>query len=412
MTTGWIETTVGEVFDIQLGKMLSRKAKTGTTPFPYLANRNVQWGTVDLSSLEAMDFSEAERAKLALRPGDLLVCEGGEVGRTAIWRGEVDNCYFQKAIHRLRPKCDTVLPGYMLRFMKYAADRGFFARLTSQTSIAHLTKEKLHAMRLLLPPVSEQRRIADILDKADAIRRKRQEALGLLDDLLPAAFLDMFGDPVGNPKGWQTARMSDAVLRIESGWSVGGHERSLLVGERAVLKISAVTSGRFRPSECKVVEDEVRRRDLPFPRRGDLLFSRANTRELVGATCLVESDFPELFLPDKLWRVTPRREQVRAEYLRYLLANERFRDQIRQRSTGSSGSMMNVSQKKLLALPIPLADLTLQDSFAELVWSTYRLRSNLEQATRISGALSDALVQQAFGSRLDANDVFEGLALQ
>jgi type I restriction enzyme S subunit len=106
----WAVYTVGDVFDLQLGKMLSKSAKTGLRSYPYLANRNVQWDRVDVSDVELMDFSEFEREKFSLTPGDLLVCEGGDVGRTAIWQGEMDNCYFQKAIHRLRPVGGRVLP--------------------------------------------------------------------------------------------------------------------------------------------------------------------------------------------------------------------------------------------------------------------------------------------------------------
>ena len=189
----WEVKPVGEVFDMQLGKMLSKAAKTGLNPFPYLANRNVQWDYVDLSDLEWMDFSEVEREKFSLSPGDLLVCEGGEVGRTAIWRGEQQECFFQKAIHRLRPKDSSlVLPSYMLRFMRLAVDHGSLASFSSQTSITHLTREKFALLPLTLPQMQEQTEIVKIFDAHDArihaeeahCDKLKQLKKGLTHDLL------------------------------------------------------------------------------------------------------------------------------------------------------------------------------------------------------------------------------------
>ena len=90
---------LGDVVHIQLGKMLSPKAKTGISYFPYLRNQNVQWGRVNIANLAQMDFSLPEREKFSLRKGDLLVCEGGEPGRCAIWGGELIDCFYQKALH-------------------------------------------------------------------------------------------------------------------------------------------------------------------------------------------------------------------------------------------------------------------------------------------------------------------------
>jgi type I restriction enzyme, S subunit len=188
----WEIRNVGELFEMQLGKMLSKVAKTGRNSFPYLANRNVQWNHIDLSDLEEMDFSETERIKFALQPFDLLVCEGGEVGRTAMWKREVDGIYFQKALHRLRPIGNNILPNYMLRYMRYAAMRGQFTDFTSQTSISHLTQEKLATLPIPLPKAEEQSLIVEAFDFHEARNYKEQNQLekletlkkGLMEDLL------------------------------------------------------------------------------------------------------------------------------------------------------------------------------------------------------------------------------------
>jgi len=101
--SSWELRQFGEVFDVKLGKMLSQKSRVGDSPLPYVRNANVQWGKVEVCDLLVMDFTDDEQERFRLRPGDILICEGGEVGRTAIWRGEIEECYYQKAIHRARP---------------------------------------------------------------------------------------------------------------------------------------------------------------------------------------------------------------------------------------------------------------------------------------------------------------------
>jgi len=98
----WQVSTVGREFDIKLGKMLDAEKNVGV-PKPYLGNRAVQWDRVDISELPTIRMTRADMDRFRLRKGDLLVCEGGEVGRAAIWDAPIDECYYQKALHRLRP---------------------------------------------------------------------------------------------------------------------------------------------------------------------------------------------------------------------------------------------------------------------------------------------------------------------
>lgn len=151
----WPTKKLKNLFSVQLGKMLSPKAKTGNSSFPYLANYNVQWDRIDLEKVQEMDFSEKEREKFALAPGDILVCEGGEVGRSAIWHGEIENCYYQKALHRLRPT-SNFSSEVMLQFMMWADRKGLFKTLTGHSSIAHLAAIKLKEMDVPVPPDKEQ----------------------------------------------------------------------------------------------------------------------------------------------------------------------------------------------------------------------------------------------------------------
>jgi type I restriction enzyme S subunit len=177
-TASWDSRPLGEVFDMQLGKMLSAATRVGPRQRPYLANRNVQWNRIDLTDVETMHFSVSEDAAYGLKSGDLLVCEGGEIGRTAIWADELDGCHIQNAIHRLRPTDGSIVPRFFLHFMRFAADHGLFRRLSGQTSIAHLTKAGLRQLVIPVPSLSEQAGIAQILDTVDDAIRSTKDLSG------------------------------------------------------------------------------------------------------------------------------------------------------------------------------------------------------------------------------------------
>ena len=141
-----------------------------------------------------------------------------------------------------------------------------------------------------------------------------------------------------------------------------------------VLKVSSVSSGYFKRAEAKVVDPSIVDRDLIFPVMGDLLFSRANTRELVAAACLVEEDCESAFLPDKLWQITCSHGVARNEYLKFLLADLKFKDELTKKATGTSGSMLNISQAKFVETNAPIPPYELQSRFADAVWRVYSLR--------------------------------------
>lgn len=187
MPESWQIVRLGEVFETQLGKMLSQKARVGDDPKPYMRNANVQWGQVDCSDLLSMDFNDAEMKKFRLKYGDLLVCEGGEVGRTALWRDELTECYFQKAIHRLRPLSDEMLPEFFLYWMERAFRfANIYGVAGTQTTIAHLPQEKLQAMKIPKPSLQDQKQIVGLLLACDnkAIALEKESAL--LDELFRA----------------------------------------------------------------------------------------------------------------------------------------------------------------------------------------------------------------------------------
>tara|TARA_R100000789_G_scaffold37622_1_gene40193 strand:- start:837 stop:2243 length:1407 start_codon:yes stop_codon:yes gene_type:complete len=151
-------------YSVELGKMLDEKKVSGEYLLPYLRNRDVQWGRVNVDGLPAMDIKSLEMDRYTVSHGDLLVCEGGEVGRAAIWRGVSGKIGYQKALHRLRPlkkQRDTV--EFFFYVLEAAVFRGVFEQSEAKATIAHLPAEQFRQYRFPFPPLSEQIEIANFL---------------------------------------------------------------------------------------------------------------------------------------------------------------------------------------------------------------------------------------------------------
>ena len=174
----WEVTALHHKYSQSLGKMLDSKRIKRDHLLPYLRNIDIQWDHINIDDLPTMDIPPSECDRYTIRPGDLLVCEGGDVGRSALWSGELAICGFQKALHRLRPRRGDV-PRFMYYVLRAASNRDVFSDGHVST-IAHLTGEKLRAHRFQFPLFHEQDAIVEYLDKATteidaAIARARRQ---------------------------------------------------------------------------------------------------------------------------------------------------------------------------------------------------------------------------------------------
>ena len=152
----------------RLGKMLDTKHQTGTCQYSYLANFNVQWFGFELKNLNKMDFNEKDREEFCLEDGDLLVCEGGEIGRCAVWHNQVENCFFQKALHRVRCNQEIILPDYLAWWFKYNCDHGGFVAIEgAKATISHLTGAKMKMLNVTVPPIGLQKQFTSFVNQVD-----------------------------------------------------------------------------------------------------------------------------------------------------------------------------------------------------------------------------------------------------
>ena len=365
----------GEVIgDIAVGNL--GKTQSGGTPsskhseyfggdIPWIGTTALNGGVLDESNAVKFITEDAvEHSATKIVPaGSIMVGVRVGVGKVAV--NSVPMCTSQDIVSIIGVDEQLWNKEYISYAIQYKAP--LLAAQAQGATITGITSKALKAITIPVREKSRQDQIVWTLNYLKELLLLSEQRLAKLDELVKSRFVEMF-------KAFQlgSCTMSDLLSDIVSGTNVGGSQRPLEDGEYGVLKISAVTQGIFKPREYKVVND-VSGIKMVHPRKGDLLFSRANTQEMVGATAIVDDDYDRLFLPDKLWRLDLR-DGVNTSFAKYLLSSPEVRAEMSKSSTGTSGSMKNISMAKFRRVPAFLPPLVLQREFADFAARVDKLR--------------------------------------
>jgi len=267
-----------------------------------------------------------------------------------------------------------------------------FEQQARGATIQGITREVVSNYEFELPNYSEQERIAAILDKADEVSSQSNDALNMRTNLIRSVFSEMFGDPALNQNQFPIKPLSECILEIRTGKSLGKEDRELQPNEWGVLKTSAVTWGVFDPTQYKVAPD-IDGSKYEQPTIGNLLFTRNNTWELVGATCVVDKETENLILPDRIWNIIPKPEIANTTFLHYLFKHPYVHALIANAASGTSGSMLNISQPKLKGVKTIIPPITLQNLFKQRVEQINSVFVTIADANNLSTTKSKAITQ-------------------
>lgn len=212
----------------------------------------------------------------------------------------------------------------------------------------------------------KQDEIVNVMTLLSELMKCENDKIPLLEELVKTRFVEMFGNPIENSMGWPQKKMCSCLEGIDSGKSFVCSVKSREGEYPAILKLSAVTGGNYRPDENKALLQETQFVAKTEVRSGDLLFTRKNTPELVGMTAYVYDSPPKLMMPDLIFRLNTK-DFCNKIYLSHLINHELFRSEIRKLASGTAKSMSNISQARLMDLTIPLPPLHLQNEFAAFV---------------------------------------------
>jgi len=252
----WNWRPLGELFEIGAGKTMSAAARAGAEKVPFLRTSNVLWDDIDLSTVDEMSMSSEELAEKSLRAGDLLVCEGGEIGRAAVWDRRVEVMSFQNHLHRLRPLCTDVEPRFYVYFLQSAFTQlGIFEGAGNKTTIPNLSRNRLAALDVPHPSLDEQRAIANSLAELRRATKVHNKVNKTVVELKASAMCELFtrglrGEPQKEteiglmPESWEPR----TILELCEIWSGGTPRKSVTeywngehsLGFRKDLKVPAL----------------------------------------------------------------------------------------------------------------------------------------------------------------------------
>ncbi|PNU21645.1 restriction endonuclease subunit S [Geothermobacter hydrogeniphilus] len=360
---------------------------------PFLRAQNLQNGTVVLDDDTLFIDTETHKSlsRSMIRPNDVLVSIAGTIGRTALVPEGMQemNCNQAVAIVRPNTKVDS-------RYLaKWLNSRGAESQILGKkvtATIANLSLSQIKSLELPLPPLPEQRRIAAILDKADAIRRKRQQAIRLAEEFLRSVFLDMFGDPVLNPKGWKTERMGD-VCDVRD----GTHDSPKYVenGGRALVTSKNLSAGNLDLTNVNYISEDdyvqiCRRSKVDI---GDILMPMIGT---IGSPVLIEEK-PD-FAIKNVALIKFKEGSPEAIYVLNVLRSHYFKHIVNKTSRGGTQKFISLGDLRSFPLRIPPNNIQLE--FSRRVRSVEGLKIKLEKTAEKDNYFFNALVQRAFRGEL------------
>lgn len=383
----------------------------GSTPKTGVAeywNGDVPWVTpADLSNLPGAYIGETQRMLTAaglsnsgaplLAVGSVLLSSRAPIGHVAINAVPMAT---NQGFKSLVPDQTKAHAKYLYWWLK--ANKTYLQSLGNGATFKEVSKAVVSRVEVPLPSVPEQRRIAAILDQADELRTKRRQALKLLDEFADSVFTEMFGASVTSSAQWPLGRVSSFTAGFQSGKSLASPAEgdSSNVGQR-ILKISSVTTGVFKPHESKPLPLDYQAPAAHSVHAGDLLMSRANTSELVGACAYVWGEPEGLVLPDKIWRFKWKdARDVEPLFVRAAISRPEFRRAISGIASGSSGSMKNISQEAFLGLSIIQPNIAAQAAFAGEMRLIHDLVTSQHNQVHVLDELFASLQHRAFRGEL------------
>lgn len=333
-----------------------------------MRTRNVQ-AELDLTDVWGIPRSLVKSSNQILRGGDLLVSTANSwnlVGK-ACWVPELDyECTFGGFISVLRPDAKKINPRYLYYWFTAGKTQDLVRNCGRQTTnISNLSTARCLQLKLPLPSLLEQERIAAILEKADEVRRKRELATAKLEELTWNVFLEMFGDPLSNPKGWDDSLVLGDVAEIVSGITKGRKLGGAKVRSVPYLAVSNVQDKALDLSTLKVIdatEEEIRRYRLT---RDDLLLTEGGDPDKLGRGTLWECQVPECIHQNHIFRVRLIDDRVRPKFLNWLVGSNRGKHYFLKAAKQTTG-IASINMKQLRAFPILLPPIAVQQRF-ELV---------------------------------------------
>ena len=372
----WERVRLGDVTDSCLGKMLD-KAKNKGEYQPYLANVDVRWGSFNLDDLSEMRFEDDEQERYGLKYGDLVICEGGEPGRCAIWKDQIPNMKIQKALHRVRVH-DCLDYRFLYYWFLFSGKTGALEQYFTGATIKHMPGEKLKSVLIDMPPIEVQRHIVNILWVYDNLIENNQKQIKLLEEAAQRLYKEWFIDlrfpghettPIvdGVPEKWEIAAVTD-LLEIK----YGKDHKALANGD-----IPVYGSGGIMRKVNKVLYSG---ESVLIPRKGSL-----------NNILIVRGDFWTI---DTMFYSIPKRSNV-AKYV-YLFLSE-----VDMYAMNIGAAVPSMTTKILNGMKILVPTETILETFESTVGSYFDMINTLKRQNDCLIEMRDLLLPKLMSGEIE-----------
>ena len=373
MNETWTWRPLGELFEIGAGKTMSAAARNGADKTPFLRTSNVLWDEIDLSSVDEMSIPEHELPAKLLRPGDLLVCEGGEIGRAAIWGGEVEPMSFQNHVHRLRPTIEEVVPRFYAYFLQSGFTQlGIYEGAGNKTTIPNLSRSRLAGLDIPQPPLAEQQAISCVLSRVRDAIKVQDRGLATAQALKRAAMHALFTcglraetqketeiGPV--PESWELKLISDHFAVVSGGTPSRRVQEFWKDGTIPWVKTTEVDYCVIKKTEEYITRVGLEQSAAKVLPPGTLLLAMYGQGVTRGKVAILGI---EATCNQACAAISPNDGAIDSKYLYHFLL---FRyESIRQLAHGGQQQNLNLEMVRNLPIPIP-PDKDLQSEVVDIL---------------------------------------------
>jgi type I restriction enzyme S subunit len=406
---GWAKQTLGEIGLIQLGKMLD-KVKNKGTPTKYLRNINVRWGAFDLTDLEEMRVTDVELARFTIEDGDLLICEGGEPGRCAVWVDGSNHLAFQKALLRFRP-LEGVSSEWVANALKLKAANGDLKQYFTGTTIKHLPAVSLGRVSVPVPPVGEQRRIVAKLDTLFSCSNRARAELHRVAALCGRCIERIIGDAFDKHRmlGWKQKRLEEWVDDALIGLVRSKEQQSAVHGTPYIRMNHFNINGTWNQDSLTFISCTASESSRYELEEGDILFNTRNSYELVGKVGMWPPARPGHGYNNNLLRIRFA-SGILPSFAFYQMRSPAFRDYLQTQKSATT-NVAAIYQRSLMRAPFAAPSLEEQQALVRRITQSFARLDPIAGEARSAAALLDrldqAILAKAFRGELvpqDPND--------
>jgi type I restriction enzyme S subunit len=380
----------------------ARDNPNGTFSYIDLSSVDKDLKVIDTSLVQNIGTQDApSRARQLVKAGDILVSTvRPNLNGVAIVPEELNGATASTGycVLRCNEHLDPLYLYYWVQTPDFVSD---MVRKATGANYPAVTDRVIKTSTIPLPPLETQKHIARVLEQTDQLRKQAQQMESELNQLAQSLFLEMFGDPVTNPKGWPIEQLGAHIESIDSGWSPKCDDIAASEGEWGVLKLGAVTSCTYRETENKKLPSDLSPRPKIEVKQGDLLFSRKNTYDLVAASAYVRQTKGQVMLSDLIFRLVPK-ASLEPVYLWGLLTNPTFRTEVQLLAGGAAGSMPNISKSRLAEKQFPLASSEAQIRYVNAMQQLWSQLDGISETAQQLDNVFGSLMQRAFKGELTA----------